>query len=237
MTLIHWGTTSGHVAPRIAEFPRTTSFEYRKYAKQTLDSVPLSALHAWVAHEFGEGERAGVEGLPVSVIASLYPEAEQTAFFSMVRETPQLEELQEFFDGLAKSMPLDNSPALDELNKLRNWSRKKGLRNALADEPIAESFFVQSPEFLEGFSGDMKWALQFILHRDKPWTPSDNAWLYFRNLAMFVCAPQVVDPNYRDGYAAAVPSYEGLMKALGLGELWLTASTRVDAWREGDDDD
>lgn len=237
MTLIHWGTTSGHVTPRISEFPRMTSFEYGKYAQRTLDSVPLSALHDWLAHEFGEGERAVVEGLPVSVIASLYPEAEQTAFFSMVRGTPQLEELQEFFDRLAKSMPLDGSPVLAELDKVRNWSRKKGLRNALTDEPIAESFFVQSPEFMEGFSEDVKWALQSILHRDKPKSTYDNAWLYFRNLAMFVCAPQVVDPTYHDEYAAAIPSYEGLMKALGLGELWLTASTRVDAWREGDDDD
>lgn len=226
---------SEHVAPRISGFPRDASFGYRKYAKQTLDSVPLGVLHEWLAHEFGEGERSQVEGLPVSVIASLYPEAEQTAFFSMVRGTPQLEELQELLDALAKSMPLDDSPALAELNKVRNWSRIKGLRDAATGEPIAESFFVQSPEFMEGFSGDVKWAIQSILHRDKPRSPNDNAWLYFRNLAMFVCAPQVVDPTYRDGYAAAVPPYKGLMKALDLEELWIAASARVDAWREGDD--
>ena len=217
-----------HAAPRIASFPKAAP-EAELYSRAALSHVGLDVVHEWLAHELGEDELARVEGLPVSLIASLYPEAGQTAFFSMVRGTPQLDELQVLLDAVARVMHGEGSAVLAELQKLQAWDRGRAIAAASQAEAVVavDSFFVQSPEFLDVFSYEMNWAIRFMLQWDENW---DSAWLQVQNLAMFVCAPQVVDPLYRDVYADVIPSYEGALKALGLDELWVAASARVAAW-------
>lgn len=229
------------VAPRIAEFPKASWS--KGLAKESLESVPLSVAHEWLVHEFGEGELAKVKGLPVHTVASLYPEMEGTVFFSMVRGTPQLEEMQALLDAIVEFREKDEVALLAELEKLRAWKQEQveqddGWNPAAMQEAY---FWVHSPDYTQGFYFDSYWAIEAALDKEKGQDRDDRFLIQVRelvhNLMVFVCAPQVIETLHRAEYAVAVPPYENLFRFLGLDDLWAIVSTRVDAWRDGDDDD
>lgn len=218
-------------APRIAEFPKASWS--KGLAKESLESVPLSVAHEWLVHEFGEHELMKVKGLPVQSVVSLYPEMEGTVFFSMVRGTPQLEEMQVLLDAIVEFREKNEVALLAEFEKLRAWKQEQVEQEAF--------FWVHSPDYTQGFYFDSYWVIEAALDKEKGQDRDDHFLIQVRelahNLMVFLCAPQVIETLCRVEYALAVPPYENLFRLLGLDDLWADASTRVDVWREGDDDD
>lgn len=199
-------------APRIAEFPVTSSSGVGVIAAGRW-WASLSVVHEWLVHEFGEGELAKVEGLPLTTIVSMYPEGKDVAFFSLVRGTTMLGELQALFDAVARSVASEDSDFLYELNKVVRVHAPEHLVSTLEARNLHENIVWVAHEVLS------------------------TGYMDLYKLAAFVCAPLLVKPEFRERYLSSEPDWKPVLLALGLKDLWATVSRRIYVWREGDDDD
>lgn len=203
-------TMTEFVAPRIAEFPQGI------LQMGGWRAVSLSIAHEWLVHEFGEGELVKVKGLPLSTIASMYPEGEGVAFFSAVRGTTMLGELQEIVDAVARSITSEDSTFLHELGRVR--------RVHVPAEQLVGTIEARH------LHSNIVWVAHEVLN-------ADDSYMELYELAVFVCAPLLVEPEFRELYLSREPDWEPVFEALGLKDLWVIVSTRIDAWLLGDDDD
>lgn len=212
-----------HVAPRLAEFP----FRSTKKSGPSLAGVPLAVAHEWLVHEFGEAELKNVSGLPVNMIASLYPES-NVATFSLIRGTTTLGYVQDLLDAVAAALTEyevhydERSVVKHELNMLfmLNTQQNASQRSQCYSlSPIADSLYQ-----------DITWAISRVIHGEKALRSVAQGWFEVFELALFVCAPYVVSVEKRAAYTELCLPYETAMKALGLEDVWLTVSTTVKSW-------
>lgn len=212
------------VAPRIAEFPKVISPEFWGHHGSNLPSVSLETVHEWLASEFGDKELTKVKGLPVSAVASMYPEGEDVVFFSAVRGTTMLGELQAMLDAVAQFVALEDSEVSRALKNLR-WQEL----NSSDDQSDQNQFWVEAPE-ARGLYSDAVWAINELLHGNDPSRPVDSIWFELYRLAVFVCAPVLVKADQRAEYVESLPDWNPVFTALGLGDVWMLASGRVAGW-------
>lgn len=209
----------------IAEFPVISSAMNRAAHQGGLSTVPLAVAYEWLVHEFGEDELVKVAGLPVSVIHSIYPESEGVAFFSLARGTTILSELQAVFDAMVKAMLVEDSKVLSELHRVKSW--RLMTPTGVAFEDLAMDLMIDSPE-VSGFHSDVVWVIKSIVYGSS--APQSSAWVQVLELALFVCAPLMVRVECRSEFVRLSPSWEPVFTALGLNELWVTASERMQGW-------
>lgn len=211
-----------HVAPRLAEFPMLLS---DSLPDRNLAGVPLNVVHEWLVHEFGEDELENVSGLPVNMIACLYPEAD-VATFSLIRGTTTLGYVQDLFDAFATALTefealekLAVKHELDMLSMANTKSNASQRTQCYSPSPIANSLYL-----------DINWAIGRVIHGEKGLRSVSPVWFEVFELALFLCAPYVVPVEKRAMYAELCLPYEGVLKALGLEDVWAKVSATVKSW-------
>lgn len=210
-----------HVAPRLAEFPlRSDSLPDRN-----LVGVPLDVAHEWLVHEFGEAELEKVSELPVNMIASLYPES-NVATFSLIRGTTTLGYVQDLLDAVAAALTeyevrekLAVKHELDMLSMANSSLNASQRSECYSLSPIADSLHL-----------DITWAIGRVIHGEKALRSVSPVWFEVFELALFVCAPYVVTVEKRAMYAELCLPYRGILKALGLEDVWAKVSATVESW-------
>lgn len=234
--------------PHLAEFPTIELGESmdRSLFQRTLDIVPLHAVHGWVARTYGEDEVVKLAGLPGPVIAALYPDAmaEGVASFSLIRDTPALNQLQEFLDAVFAKVDSRNEWFLAEIHLIRLW--ESGHLGSVRQNEMAEAKWMKAvPEAAE-FCSDLRWAIRRTLYVTSLGDVSSRA--KFRaeyssvvcRMAMFLCLPHLGSSVLQKSYDEFGVNLANVFKSLGLYELVervRDAHVRQSSVSYGDDDD
>lgn len=235
-------------APCLAAFPTIELGENvgGVFFHRTLDNVPLHAVHGWVARTYGEDEVSKLAGLPIPVIAALYPDAmaEGVASFSLIRESPALDQLQEFLDAVSTKIDSHDKWFLAEIHLVHLWESRNRF-NFHRSETAEKEWMKAVPEAAE-FWSDLKWAISRTLYVDP--LADDYSRAEFRAeysgvvylMAMFLCAPYLNSSALRNVYDEFGVNLANVFRSLGLDELVeraRDAHVRQSNLSYGDDDE
>lgn len=112
-------------APRLAEFP--TIELASGFTARNFDATPVSVALGWVADVHGQDEAEKLTGLPLSVIAGLYPDAMQggVVTFAAIRDSPALGKLQIFADEYWTRFEVEDFNWISQVEEFSHWLRVK----------------------------------------------------------------------------------------------------------------
>lgn len=216
------------LAPRIAEFP---TIEQIFLGGVLLEETPVRVVKGWVVNVYGSDEGSKLAGLPAQVIVNLYPEVVPggVAYFSLIRETPAMEQVQDLLDAVATAMSVSHGRYRGE-PKFRQELMKMGLWTFPGGQHFparmkAEAGWKDDVPAAQELIKSLTWAVNETLKRSCPPQTKSHAEddVYWRvevyELALFVCAAHVGSPGLRNVYAKVQPELLEVFGILGLPEL------------------
>lgn len=215
---------TGFTAPRIAEFPIVDVTQ--GFNAQSLKDAPLHVVCDHVVQVYGEPERVQLTGLPVSVVASLYPEvmAEKVAAFSLIRETPAMAQVQELLDRVADFMSVVSDAGRGEpefheaLGAMRIWTSYNSDFTRQQERALVD--WAWKEHTAGALKENLSWAAHETLRRSDP-TAADSWettywWHEVYDLCMFVCVYHVGPPDLRELYTKFAPEFIEVFSNLGM---------------------
>lgn len=177
--------------------------------KKNFCAPPLLVMHEWLVQVYGEAELRKVAGVPVSLLAELYPDVREYAFFTLMRGTPAIAKFQGFIDAVCVASSKQDKSFMETLKEFEHWgdSRWQG---------SVELFWRERTDpAVADLALEVKWAAE-MCSPDDWWMLVDSAVIM---MGLFFAAPYVGDPKIREAFARFKDTVETLLIDLDLIEL------------------
>lgn len=179
--------------------------------KKNFCAPPLPAMHEWLVQVHGEVELGKVAGIPVSLLAELYPDPDvrEYAFFTLMRGTPAIAKFQGFIDAVCVASSKQDKSFMETLKEFEHWGNSRW-------QSSVELFWRDGADpAAADLALEVKWAAE-MCSPDDWWMLVDSAVIM---MGLFFAAPYVGDPKIREAFAGFKDTVETLLIDLDLIEL------------------
>lgn len=191
----------------LSSFPRMVG----AYAapKERFCAPPLPVMHEWLGQVHGEGELGKAASVPVSLLAELYPDVREYAFFTLMRGTPAMAKFQKFIDAVCVASSEQDKSFMETLKEFEYWGNSHWRGSV-------ELFWREGADpAAADLALEVKWAAE-MCSPDDWWMLVDSAVIM---MGLFFAAPYVGDAKIQEAFAGFNNTVEALLIDLDLIEL------------------